>query len=103
MKQVKEMVEKLLEKLEALARDNAVVAKPVSMGDRHVVPLCELGMGFGGGGGSGEGGCEEGKDNTGSAPHGKGEGGGGGGGAKVSPVAVFIVDGDKYRLESFGN
>ena len=55
MDSVKNIITLLSERLKVVAAANAVVAKPVSVGDRHVVPFCEIGLSFGGGGGSGEG------------------------------------------------
>ncbi len=83
-------MEKLADRLVRLAKDSAVMAQPISLGDRHVVPICDIGIGFGGGGG-------EGKD-----PNTKSEGGGlgSGGGVAVIPVAVLVVDGKNVRLES---
>jgi len=99
MKHVKDLLETLTGRLEGLARSNAVVAQPVVVGDRHMIPLCELSMGMGAGGGIGEG---EPDDSTGYSG-GKGMGGGAGGGAKVSPVAVIVVDGADVRLEILGS
>ncbi|MBI5498859.1 MAG: hypothetical protein HY907_01340 [Deltaproteobacteria bacterium] len=98
MEQVKKMLAALGERLAGLAKRNAVVAKPLSVGDRHVVPLCELTLGLGGGGGTGEGTTTGGKA---TGPH-KGTGGGVGGAAKAVPVAVVIIEGGKVRLESLG-
>jgi uncharacterized spore protein YtfJ len=97
MKHVEEILESLSGQLRTLAQGNAVVAKPLSVGDKHVIPLCQLSMGLGAGGGIGEG---EADDAAGYAG-GKGVGGGAGGGAKVAPVAVVVVDGDEVRIETF--
>lgn len=94
MRHLTEMFDAVAERLRALARRNAVVARPVSVGDRHVITLCELSLGFGGGGGSGEG--QEGDQG------GAGTGAGGGGRASACPVAVLIVDGDKITLKELG-
>lgn len=95
MEELKELLGKLKPQLTRLLRKNAVVAKPISIGDRHVVTLVELGLSWGAGGGKGEG------ESEGEGP-GKGVGGGSGGGARSAPVAVVIVDGDNIRLESLG-
>jgi uncharacterized spore protein YtfJ len=84
------------ERLKTLARSNAVVSKPISVGNRHVLPLCELSLSFGGGGGTGEG-LEKGEQHD-----GQGTGGGAGGSAKAVPVAVVVVDGSDVRIETFG-
>ncbi|MFO0745992.1 MAG: spore germination protein GerW family protein [Myxococcota bacterium] len=95
MRYVKEMFEAVTGRLKALALRNAVVAKPISVGDRHVLTLCELSVGFGGVGGRGEG-QEEGQGS------GTGGGGGAGGRAAACPVAVLVIEGGKVRLEHLG-
>lgn len=98
MDDIGKLLTTMSEKLEGLARNNAVVARKISVGDRHVLPLCELALGFCGGGGQGE-------ATEPSAEHGsgKGTGGGAGGMAKAAPVAVIIVQGDEVRIESLGH
>ena len=101
MEEMKKLVESMAARFRALAQANAVVAKAISVGDRHVVPLCELGIGFGGGGGSGE--ADEVTSAGGAAKGGgTGTGAGAGGGVKASPVAVLVIDGDSVRLEKVG-
>jgi uncharacterized spore protein YtfJ len=95
MKHIHDLLASISGHLGKLAEGNAVVAKTLSVGDRHVIPLCELAMGFGGGGGIGEGSDEPGKESGAS-----GTGGGAGGGAKANPVAVVVIDGGKVRVES---
>jgi uncharacterized spore protein YtfJ len=97
MKHVKELFAAVSDRLARLARGNAVVAKPISVGDRHVIPLCELSVGFGGGGGIGEGE----PDKPGGEPM-SGTGGGAGGGAKATPVAVLVIENGKVRIEQLG-
>lgn len=94
MEHITELLNKLTTRLRELARGNAVVAKRVSLGDRHVIPLCELSLGFGGAGGMGEGTDPE------SGGAGKGTAGGAGGAAKAAPVAVIIVEGGKVRIDT---
>jgi uncharacterized spore protein YtfJ len=98
MDQIKRLLTGMSKSLDRLAEGNAVVANPISVGDRHVVPLCELSLAYGGGGGVGEGESPGSKKGAGS-----GEGGGGGGAAKASPVAVLVVEDGKIRLEKIGN
>jgi len=95
MKDIKELFTTVTERLEKLARGNAVVAKPISVGERHILPLCELAVGFSAGGGQGEGTAE-------GAGPGAGVGGGAGGGAKAAPVAVLVIEGGKARIELLG-
>lgn len=96
MNEIKDVISMIRDRLKKLAQSNAVVSKPISMGDRHVLPLCELGMGFGGGGGTGEDAGNK-EQNT-----GQGTGGGTAGTAKATPIAVVVVDGDQVRIETLG-
>ncbi len=98
MEQLKNLFAMLSERLRGLATGNAVVAKPISVGNQHIIPLCELALAFGGGGGSGE----ESKTEGGEQP-GKGTGGGSFGAAKASPVAVIVIDNGRVRIETFGH
>jgi uncharacterized spore protein YtfJ len=98
MKFVKEMLAALGKHIDNLARSSAVVAKPVTVGERHVVPLCELSMAYGGGGGQGEG-----QPSAPGKPAAAGTGGGAGGAAKATPVAVLIIEGGRVRLERIGS
>ena len=97
MEHLKDMVGRLGEDLRKLAERNAVVASPISVGDRHVVPLCELSLGVAAGGGKGEGGSPDSKHGSGT-----GVGGAAAGGAKANPVAVLIIDHGAARLERVG-
>lgn len=104
MKEFNAMFMDLLTKLKSMAKNNAVVAKPISVGDKHVIPLCELRTGFGGGGGHGEGGSlnlKESLDSDAVGGKGHGQGQGVGGGASVTPVASIIVDGDDVTVKLF--
>jgi uncharacterized spore protein YtfJ len=96
MNEIKDVLSMIRARLKNLAQSNAVVSRPISMGDRHVLPLCELGMGFGGGGGTGE--------DTGDKTQNRGQGTGGGsaGSAKATPIAVVVVDGNRVRIETLG-
>jgi len=94
MKDISQLLTAVSERLTGLARSNAVVARKISVGERHVIPLCELALGFGGGGGTGE------ASDTGGSGSGQGTGGAAGGMAKAAPVAVIVVDGDTVRIES---
>ena len=76
------------------ALKDAVVSKPISAGDQHVLVLSDVSVALGAGGG------------TGSAPAKRmasGTGGGGGGGARARPVAVLVVDRGQVRIEPVGN
>ena len=93
---VKGIITLIGDRLKTMARGNAVASQPVSVGNRHVLPLCELSLTFGGGGGTSE--DTENDQNQ----NGQGTGGGVGGSARAVPVAVVVVDGDDIRIESFG-
>jgi len=95
MEQGKELVGRLRERLAKVAASNAVVAGPITVGDRHIVTLSELGLTFGGGSGRGEGGA-------GGGPGGAGGGAGAAGGAKASPIAVVVIEDGRARLEKIG-
>lgn len=97
MKDTQTLFESVAPKLEALVKSNAVVGPTTSVGDRHVIPLVELSLGLGGGGGGGEG--EDPETGTGGAGH----GGAAGGGAKVTPVAVLVIQGDDVQLQTLGH
>lgn len=96
MLHLKELLQSVTDRLTGLVKKNAVVARPISIGERHVLTLSELRLGLGGGEGGGEG-----TENGGVS--GKGTGLGGGGGARATPVAVIIIEGGKARLQSLGN
>lgn len=98
MEQIKQLLARLGTDLRVLAERNAVVASPISVGDRHVVPLCELSIGVGAGGGKGEGEAPGGEQGSGS-----GVGAAVAGGAKASPVAVLVIEEGKVRLEKIGH
>jgi uncharacterized spore protein YtfJ len=97
MKHVTDLLQTLSENLTGKAIANAVMATPISAGDFHVVPLCEISIGIGSGGGQG---TSEGDENGEGVGHGKG--GGAGGGVNVRPVATLVVDNDGVRLERLG-
>jgi len=96
MEFVRDILSDLNKNLAKLAEDNAVVGKAISVGDRHVVPLCEITLAFGGGAGSGEGTVEERLNPSGA------RGQGAGGAAKTRPMAVLVIDGDSVKLKALG-
>ncbi|MDH4157061.1 MAG: spore germination protein GerW family protein [candidate division Zixibacteria bacterium] len=67
--------------LREIAKSETVIGKPVTVGEKTVIPVVKVSVGFGAGGGQGE-----------SEKIGGGFGGGGGGGAKIEPVAFIIMD-----------
>jgi len=97
MKEVTELLQMLSQRLAGKAAAKAVAGTPISVGDCHVLPLCEVAVGFGGGGGEGISDGDRKGENK-----GEGTGGGGGGGSRVRPVAVLVVDGTDIRIERLG-
>ena len=95
MNDIKIVISMIRDRLKKLAQSNAVVSRPISVGDRHVLPLCELSIGFGGAGGEGDQqfGCRSGHRG------GKGKGSGAGGAAKVRPVGVVVFTEDGVTVE----
>lgn len=96
MKHVKDIISLVGERLKTLAAGNVVATEPMSVGDRHVLALCELSLSIGGGGGSGE------EVRNDADRNGQGTGGGVAGGAKAVPVAVVVAEGRDVRIETFG-
>lgn len=95
MERIKELLEVVRARIPGAALKDAVVSKPLSAGDQHVLVLSEVSFGFAGGTGSGEG------SEAGKGP-GKGSGSGAGAGGKACPVAVLVVEQGKVRLERIG-
>lgn len=95
MNYAKGIISLLGERLKSLAQGNVVATSPISVGDRHVLALCELSLSIGGGGGAGE------ELRNDEHQDGKGMGGAVGGGAKATPVAVVVADGGTVRIETF--
>jgi uncharacterized spore protein YtfJ len=84
---VAEILKSIVGELREIARSETIVGKPITIGDKTIVPVVKLTVGFGAGGGQGE------SENSGS-----GFGGGGGGGVKMEPAAFIIIDKDGIRL-----
>ncbi len=95
MERIKELLEIVRARIPGAALKDAVVSKPLSAGDQHVLVLSEVSFAFAGGAGGGEG-SEAGKGPA------KGSGSGVGAGSKASPVAVLVVEQGKVRLERIG-
>jgi len=95
MEEIKKLFDSVRQRLTGGALKDAVVSKPLTAGERHVLVLSEVSLGFGAGGGTGEA--------TTAGKSAKGTGGGSGGMSKASPVAVLVVEGGKVRLEKIGN
>ena len=103
MSTMKSMMDLAIGGLGDLANADVVMAKPVDVDGKQVIPVLALNVGFGGGGGHGEG---EGNQPAGAGKkgHGKGKGKGSGtgtgaaGGARLTPVAVVIRDAGGVRV-----
>jgi uncharacterized spore protein YtfJ len=95
MEQIKKLLEAVRARLSGVALKDAVVSKPLTAGNQHVLVLSEVSFGFGGGSGTGE------NSESGKGPA-RGSGGGVFGMGKASPVAVLVVEQGKVRLEKIG-
>ncbi len=93
MEQVTRLFEVVRAVLSRTALKDAVVSRPISAGDQHVLVLSDVSVGLAAGGGNG---TEP------SKRHAKGMGGVGGGGARARPVAVLVVENGEVRLEPIG-
>jgi uncharacterized spore protein YtfJ len=84
---INELLTSIIGQLKEIAVTESIVGKPVSFGDKLIVPVSRLSVGFGAGGGE-----DESKDKNSRF------GGGGGGGAKVEPVGFIIYDGNNFSF-----
>ena len=78
---VMEVIKGIVGELKDIASAESIIGKPVTIGNKTVVPVVKVTVGFGAGGGEGE------KEKTGG-----GFGAGGGGGAIIEPAAFIIMD-----------
>jgi uncharacterized spore protein YtfJ len=83
---VSDLIKSVVGELKEVARSETVIGRPVTIGDRTVVPVVKISFGFGAGGGQGE------------AAGTGGFGGGGGGGAKIEPAAFIVMDKDSIKI-----
>ena len=84
---VVEILKSVVSELKDMARSETIIGKPVTVGNRTVIPVVKISVGFGAGGGQGE-----------NGKGGPSFGGGGGGGATIEPAAFIIIDEDGYQL-----
>jgi len=82
-----ESIEVMFERLQNFVQSKTVVGETIEVGDATLVPFVSVSFGLGAGGGDGN----DGKGNT-------GVGGGSGIGAKVAPLAVLVIRGDKAEM-----
>ena len=76
-----EVITGIVGELRQIARSEAIIGEPVTVGDKTVIPIVKVSVGFGAGGGEGE------QDKKGG-----GYGAGGGGGCTIEPAAFIIMD-----------
>lgn len=84
---VVEILKSVVGELKEMARSETIIGKPVTIGNRTVIPIVKISVGFGAGGGQGD-----------NQKVGSGFGGGGGGGVTIEPAAFIIIDEDGYKL-----
>lgn len=81
---IENLVKTVLEELRALVNTEAVVGKPVTVGNQTIIPVAKISVGFGAGGGK----SQEKEDG----------GSGMGGGAQIDPVAFIVVSDDRTQI-----
>jgi uncharacterized spore protein YtfJ len=84
---INELLTSIIGQLKEIAATESIVGKPVTFGDKLIIPVSKLSVGFGAGGGEDE--------SKGTSSR---FGGGGGGGAKVEPVGFIIYDGNDFSF-----
>lgn len=85
---LEDMLNKVLEHLDSVARTNTVIGEPFQLGEFTCVPVVKVGMGFGSGGGGGQ-----------EADKG-GKGGGAGAGIGLEPLGFLVSKGDEISMIS---
>ncbi len=84
---VSEILNAIVGELKQMAQTESVIGKPVTAGDKTLIPVVTLSVGFGAGGGQ--------------KPEGQGGemfGGGGGAGLRIEPTAFIVLDKDGVSL-----
>ncbi|MBW2454827.1 MAG: hypothetical protein JRI68_09960 [Deltaproteobacteria bacterium] len=89
MVEVRDLIKKLLEEINAISKTETVVGEPLDVGKTKIIPISKLTIGFGVAGGNASG-AGEGD----SKAEGGVQLGGAGGGVKVQPMAFIAVDPD---------
>lgn len=85
---LEEMLNKVLEQLDSVAKTKTVIGEPFKLDEFTCVPVIKVGMGFGSAGGGGE------EDNKG------GKGGGAGAGIGLEPIGFLVSRGDEISMIS---
>ena len=81
------MLESVIGQLRQISSTETIIGKPVTLGEKLIVPVTRVMIGFGAGGAEGQ---QQGK--------GSGFAGGGGGGARVEPVGFIVIVDDKISF-----
>ena len=84
---ISELLQGIVSELRTIARSETIIGKPVTVGERTVVPISKISVGFGVGGGEGS-----------QPDKGSGFGGGGGGGVLIEPAVFLILEPDKISV-----
>lgn len=96
------MVDVTINSLKDLANADVVMAKPVDVDGKQIIPVLALNVGFMGAGGSAEGEGSQphrhGQKKSGGKGKGKGVGSGAAGGARLTPIAVVVRDSAGVRV-----
>jgi len=86
---LEDMLNKVIDQLQSVAKTETVVGKSFKLGDFECVPVVKIGMGFGSGGGGGE------DDKKGGS-----KGGGAGAGIGIEPIGFLVTKGDEISMVS---
>jgi uncharacterized spore protein YtfJ len=84
---INELLTSIISQLKEMAVTESIVGKPVTLGDKLVIPVSKISVGFGAGGAEGEIKSDSSKF-----------GGGGGGGARIEPAGFIIFDGKNFAF-----
>ena len=85
---LEDMLNKVLEHLDSVAKTRTVIGEPFELGEFTCVPVIKVGMGFGSGAGGGQ------QDAKGS------KGGGAGAGIGLDPIGFLVTKGDEISMIS---
>jgi uncharacterized spore protein YtfJ len=84
---VNENITNLFEKLEKFLTSKTVIGEPIVIGETTLIPVICVAFGLGSGGGDGT-----------MMKGNKGMGSGAGMGAKIAPIAIIVIKGEKVEL-----
>ena len=86
---LEDMLNKVIDQLQSVAKTETVIGKSFKLGDFECVPVVKIGMGFGSGGGGGEDDKKVGS-----------KGGGAGAGIGIEPIGFLVTKGDEISMVS---